>query len=112
MLEGYNAPYATPAFREFLADEAGGPIHAAQGIGDTGAEPVVDAIRDGVEGRVWTIYGYPGRGTAKEGSLEGIGEGEAGERLEDWWMVGDNEGRRTRDGFLDDLWCETGRCRT
>ena len=103
MLEGYNAPYATPAFREFLADEAGGPIHAAQGIGDTGAEPVVDAIRDGVECAVRGIDGDTRGGAAEERRLEGIGERDGGYGLEDGRVVGDDDGGWRRERFLDDL---------
>jgi len=69
---------------------------------EAGREPVGDPVVDRVERAVGAVDGNAGGGTAQEGRLERVGEGEGGDGFEDWRMVRDDHGCGQRERFIGD----------
>lgn len=109
LLEHHDPPDATQAVWELLADETSSPGDIPQRAGNFRAEPVVDSIGHGVEGRVRGVHGDACGGAAEEGSLQGVIEREGCEGLEDWRVVGDDERCWGRQCLLYHCRCETDR---
>lgn len=106
LLQCHDTPHATETFRIFLSDEARGPVDVAQRACDLRAEPVVEAIRDGVKRGVRRVDGDAGGGAAEEGRLERICQCDRGERLKDGRVVGDDEGGRARESLFYHRGCK------